>query len=542
MLSKTVTHLSRSTSGMFNVGVERMRGLTWSEALDLVRFARRRLTEERLPQVAGSLTFTTTLAIVPLLTIVLAIFTTFPVFGKLRSTLEGYFVQMLMPRAISNTIISNLTQFASKATGLSAVGAVALIFTSAAMIGTIERALNQIWRVRQPRPLLQRVLVYWALVTLGPLAFGISLTITSQLFTATGSISTALPFLGALFYTLVSVGLTTGAYALLYMTVPNRYVDWRDAVWGGLVAAIAFEIAKRVFAIFIRQFPTYAIIYGALAALPLFLVWLYLSWLITLVGALLTAALPVVKYERWWYEPVPGGVFVDAVAVLKVLHGGARLSGSALVSSSQIRAHTRIGYDEMTDLLEQRRLGDAGRPGADPPGRRLPPVRVRRAGGGQRARRRAGGGGRAAVADAAIDGYRRAGAPCGSGGGGGAGTDAGGPFRGGVGWRAGTAGRLAGGLTRSPHQPSFPLTICRYISQSPRYDHHGLPKRAGRFFSRRVFTGCRRQSPPGRPAPPRAARPSSRGRRRLPRSCHGGRPGPARRRRAAASSCRGGRG
>jgi membrane protein len=319
----------------------------------LVRFARRRLTEERLPQVAGSLTFTTTLAIVPLLTIVLAIFTTFPLFGKLRTTLEANFVQMLMPRAISNTIISNLTQFASKATGLSAVGAVALIFTSAALIGTIERALNQIWRVRQPRPLLQRVLVYWALVTLGPLAFGISLTITTQLFTATNGITTALPFVGALFYTMVSVGLTTGAYALLYMTVPNRYVDWRDAVWGGLVAAIAFEIAKRVFAVFIRQFPTYAIIYGALAALPLFLLWLYLSWLITLVGALLTAALPVVKYERWWYEPAPGGAFVDAVAVLKVLHGGARLSGSALVSSSQIRAHTRIGYDEMGDLLER---------------------------------------------------------------------------------------------------------------------------------------------------------------------------------------------
>jgi len=353
MLSKTVTHLSRSTSEMFTVGVDRVRGLTWREARDLVRFARRRLLEERLPQVAGSLTFTTTLAIVPLLTIVLAIFTTFPVFGKLRTSLESYFVQMLMPRAISNTIISNLTQFASKATGLSAVGAVALIFTSAAMIGTIERALNQIWRVRQPRPLLQRVLVYWALVTLGPLAFGISLTITTQLFTATGSISSALPFVGALFYTLISVALTTGAYALLYMTVPNRYVDWRDAVWGGLVAAIAFEIAKRVFAVFIRQFPTYAIIYGALAALPLFLVWLYLSWMITLVGALLTAALPVVKYERWWYEPVPGGDFVDAVAVLKVLHGAARLSGSALVSSSQIRAHTRIGYDEMTGLLER---------------------------------------------------------------------------------------------------------------------------------------------------------------------------------------------
>jgi membrane protein len=108
-----------------------------------------------------------------------------------------------------------------------------------------------------------------------------------------------------------------------------------------------------VFAVFIRQFPTYAIIYGALAALPLFLLWMYLSWLITLVGALLTAALPVVKYERWWYEPVPGGAFVDAMAILKVLHGGAALSGTALVTGAQIRAHTRIGYDEMTQLLEQ---------------------------------------------------------------------------------------------------------------------------------------------------------------------------------------------
>lgn len=353
MLSKTVTTLSRGTSGMFQAGAERVRGLTWGEARDLVRFARRRLTEERLPQVAGSLTFTTVLALVPLLTIVLAIFTTFPLFGKLRTAVDNYFVQMLMPKAIANTITANLTQFASKATGLSAVGAVALVFTSGAMIFTIERALNQIWRVRQPRPLLQRVLVYWALVTLGPLAFGISVTITTQLFSATNGLMDAVPLLGALFYTLASVALTTGFYVLLYMTVPNRHVDWRDAFWGGLAAALAFEAAKRGFAVFIRQFPTYAIIYGALAALPTFLVWLYLSWLITLVGALLTAALPVVKYERWWYEPAPGSEFVDAMAILKVLHGSAHVTGSALVPSSRIRAHTRIGYDEMGLLLER---------------------------------------------------------------------------------------------------------------------------------------------------------------------------------------------
>ena len=334
---------------MFNVSVDRVRGLTLGEARDLVRFARRRLTEEKLPQVAGGLTFTTTLALVPLLTIVLAIFTTFPVFGQLRTALDTWFVQTLMPKAIANTISSNLTQFASKAKGLSAVGAVALLFTTAAMMGMIERAFNQIWGVRRPRRLSQRILIYWALVSLGPMLFGLSLTATSQLFTVTKGV----PFVGELFYSLVSVALTTGAYTLLYMTVPNRPVDWRDAAWGGLAAAIAFEVAKRVFALFIRQFPTYAIIYGALAALPLFLIWIYVSWLITLVGAVLTAALPVIKYERWWHQPVPGSAFVDAMAVLKVLHGSSQVTGTALVSSATIRAHTRIGYDEMGMLLEK---------------------------------------------------------------------------------------------------------------------------------------------------------------------------------------------
>ena len=353
MLSKTVNSISRSTTDMINVSVDMVRGLTWSEVRDLLKFARARLTEERLPQVAGSLTYTTTLALVPLLTIVLAIFTTFSIFGNFRTALDAYFAANVMPKGIVNTIIGNLTMFASKATRLSAVGAVALLFTSAAMMSIIERAFNQIWRVKQARPLAQRVLVYWALVTLGPLMVGLSLTVTSQLFIATSGVADSLPMVSAIIYTLVSVGLTTGGYTLLYMTVPNRHVDWRDAVWGGLVAAVAFEVAKRLFAIFIRQFPTYTLIYGALAALPVFLVWVYLSWMITLVGALLTAALPVIKYERWWHAPVPGSAFVDAMAVLKVLYDGAHLSDSALVSSARIRHHTRIGYDEMTTLLEQ---------------------------------------------------------------------------------------------------------------------------------------------------------------------------------------------
>ncbi|WP_426196986.1 YihY family inner membrane protein [Massilia sp. DWR3-1-1] len=353
MLSKTAYSLSRTAGALLDSQADIVRHLSWRQGGDLLRFAGRRLREERLPQVAGSLTFTTTLALVPLLTIVLAIFTTFPIFNAFRASLETYFVQTLMPRGIANTIIGNLTQFASKATRLSAVGAVALLLTSTAMMAMIERAFNQIWGVRRRRPFTQRLVMYWALLTLGPVLFGLSLTVTSQLFMATSEVVLAVPLVGALFYTAVSVALSAGAYTLLYVTVPNRHVDWRDAIWGGLVAAVAFEIAKRGFAIFIRQFPTYAIIYGALAALPLFLLWLYLSWMIALVGATITAALPVIKYERWWYQPVPGGDFVDAVAILKVLYGGARIADSALVPSRTIRDHTRIGYEEMSELLDR---------------------------------------------------------------------------------------------------------------------------------------------------------------------------------------------
>ncbi|QJD92998.1 YihY family inner membrane protein [Duganella dendranthematis] len=334
-------------------GVQTVRSLSWPEVRDLFLFARRRLQEESVPQVAGSLTFTTVFALVPLLTIALAIFTTFPIFNTFRSSLEAYFVQSVMPKTISSTILNYLTMFASKATRLSAVGAVALIFTSIAMMNLIERVFNRIWRVRGQRSWTKRILVYWALISLGPLLIGVSLTLSSQVFMATSDLVGDVPILGALIYTVLSFTLTMATFTLLYVVVPNRDVDWHDAAWGGLVAGLAFEIAKRGFAIFITQFPTYSKIYGALAALPLFLLWVYVSWMITLFGALLTAALPVVKYERWWHEAQPGGEFVDAMAILRVLHVASMCGDTALVSSGQIRERTRLGFDEMDNLLER---------------------------------------------------------------------------------------------------------------------------------------------------------------------------------------------
>ncbi|MTV40871.1 YihY family inner membrane protein [Duganella radicis] len=334
-------------------GWETARSLSWPEVRDLFLFAHRRLREESLPQVAGSLTFTTVFALVPLLTIALAIFTTFPLFNTFRTSLEAYFVQSVMPKSISSNILNYLTMFASKATRLSAVGAVTLIVTSIAMMNLIERVFNRIWRVRGERAWTRRILVYWALITLGPLLIGVSLTLSSQVFMATSDLVGHVPILGTLIYTTLSLALTTATFTLLYVAVPNRDVDWHDAAWGGLVAGLAFEVAKRGFAIFITQFPTYSKIYGALAAVPLFLLWVYLSWLITLFGALLVAALPVVKYERWWHEAQPGGEFVDAMAILKVLHVACKCGDTALVSAVRIRERTRLGFDEMDNLLER---------------------------------------------------------------------------------------------------------------------------------------------------------------------------------------------
>ncbi|MBP1202046.1 membrane protein [Duganella sp. 1411] len=330
-----------------------MRSLSWPEVRDLVLFAHRRLREESLPQVAGSLTFTTVFALVPLLTIALAIFTTFPLFNTFRTSLEAYFVQSVMPKSISSTILNYLTMFASKATRLSAVGAVALIFTSIAMMNLIERVFNRIWRVRGERSWTRRILVYWAIITLGPLLIGVSLTLSSQVFMATVDLFGRVPVVGAIIYTTASLALTTAGFTLLYLAVPNRDVDWQDAAWGGLVAGLAFELAKRGFAIFITQFPTYSKIYGALAALPLFLLWVYVSWVITLIGALLVAALPVVKYERWWHEAQPGGEFVDAMAIIKVLYVACKCGDTALVGAGAIRLRTRLGFDEMDNLLEK---------------------------------------------------------------------------------------------------------------------------------------------------------------------------------------------
>lgn len=327
-----------------------------SRLRDLWRFMQRRLSEEQVPQVAGSLTFTTVLAVVPVMTIAFAIFTTFPLFNTFRDALEAYFVQSLMPRGVTNTILDNLSLFAAKANRLSAVGAVTLVLTAIMMFAIVDRSLNRIWRVKTPRSFTQSLIVYWAIMTLGPLLIGASLSFTTLVSPVASTLAQQLPWLGTVAAISISLLLMTMFFGLLYLIVPNRLVDWRDALIGGLVAAIAFEMTNRGFAFFITKFPSYRVIYGALAAVPIFLVWVYLFWLITLLGAVLAVALPVVKHERWWHKPVPGGEFIDAMSVLQVLVHAHQHQG--VISLLSIRSKTRLGFDEAESLLQ--RLLEAG--------------------------------------------------------------------------------------------------------------------------------------------------------------------------------------
>lgn len=334
---------------MLSFYTRKLKGISWSEVRAFLRFMKSRLDHARLQQVAGNLTFTTLLALVPLLTIALAVFATFPVFGTLRNSLDAYFVQIMMPRQIANTILGYLTIFTDKAGHLSAIGAVGVLVSAVAMISMIERSFNQIWRIRKPRPVFKRFILYLAMTTLGPFILGVSLTLTSHLYIASGGTLRHPSFLYSAWYALLSIIWTAGAFTVMYVVIPNRTIHWREAVWGGLFAAIAFEIVKRIFTAFIIQFPTYRMIYGAMAAIPIFLLWIYLSWLITLAGAAFVASIHYLWHGRWKLVPTPGGIFLDAVEILRLLHQ----AKEAGIDEASLRAKTGFGLDEIENLLQR---------------------------------------------------------------------------------------------------------------------------------------------------------------------------------------------
>lgn len=278
---------------------------------------RERFREDRLGVAASSLTFTTTISLVPLFTVALAIFSAFPVFARLQATVQRWLIESLVPDNIAKQVLSYLSQFAAKAGKMGWVGALALLFTALALILTIDRKLNEIWRVRTPRPLAQRILVYWAVLTLGPLLLAGSLTGTSWALAEAGSVVRS-GSLGVLLDSLQFVLLAAGM-ASLYHFVPNTQVRWSHAITGGLLVAGGLEIAKSVLAWYIGQMPTYSVVYGTFATVPILLVWIYVAWVIVLLGAVVCAYLPALLTGIARRGDQPGWHFQLALETLALL-------------------------------------------------------------------------------------------------------------------------------------------------------------------------------------------------------------------------------
>jgi membrane protein len=263
-------------------------------AVQFWRFARllgRRYSDDRLNRVAQALSYTTVLAVVPFTTVAFAILSVFPVFEEWMATIQTFIYKHFVA-ASGDTVQYYLQQFSQKSAQLTAIGLLFLIVTALMLMETIEYTFNEIWRVQQKRKALYRFLTYWAILTLGPILLVVSLSLTSYVVSLPLFEKTIGGGVRAFFLNSLPFLFETLAFALLYMVVPNTHVRWRHALAGCVLTAILFEVAKWGFAYFVVNFSAYQLIYGAIATLPVFLIWIYLSWMIILLGAEFVAIAP----------------------------------------------------------------------------------------------------------------------------------------------------------------------------------------------------------------------------------------------------------
>jgi membrane protein len=241
------------------------------------------------------------------------------VFGKLQGALQAWLVQSLVPDSIARQVLGYLTQFAGKANRLGALGLAVLVITALALVLTIDRTLNSIWRVKRPRPLGQRVLIYWAVMTLGPLLLGASLSISSYLISASRGLVGAMPGGVQLMLDVIQFFLLAAGWPPCTGMCPNTPVRRSHAWAGALFAAIGMELARSLLALYLGMVPTYSAVYGAFATVPILLVWIYIAWIIVLWGAVIAAYLPSLMAGTRRRATAHGWQFQLALEVLREL-------------------------------------------------------------------------------------------------------------------------------------------------------------------------------------------------------------------------------
>lgn len=281
-------------------------------------------------QTASALSYSSLLALVPLITISFALLSAFDAFGEVKADLNKMLFDAF-PQDFSVAVGNQFTSFLDNAGRMTGVGIVGLAVVAVLLLNTITGGLNAIWRVSEPRPLILRVLIYWALLTMGPLLLGASLTLSSYAFAVvqwSGVEGYTPPFLTT---RILPFLLSVLGFSLMFLVVPNRAVAPKHAIFGALFTAVLLEVLKSGFGYYLRHFPTYQLIYGALAAIPIFLLWMYLSWAAVIFGAELAAALPEwrVAQRRLRRGGEPGAELALALSILMRLRA-ANLDGRAM--------------------------------------------------------------------------------------------------------------------------------------------------------------------------------------------------------------------
>lgn len=322
------------------------------------RYVLLRFGADGCPRLSAGLTFTSLLAMVPLLAVGFAIFSAFPAFDAIMAEAQSILFENLVPE-VGSVVQENLLRFMQRTHELTALGALFLFVTTVLLLATISRTFNDIWRIRERRSLVSRFLVFWAVVSLAPILFGASMTISSYLFAAardlgveevTGPLSRLTAFLPFLLQVI--------GFALMYLILPDHLVRRGDALIGALVAGILLAVLKRLFGLYLTYFPAYETIYGALATIPIFLVWTYLVWMVVLIGAEITAALPEWR-TGLALDPRArgrhGNLLTAALVILDALHrasqSGETVRFRIITAAGEVSPLTLIAA---RDLLEDR--------------------------------------------------------------------------------------------------------------------------------------------------------------------------------------------
>ena len=325
-------------------------GLSGSKLFAFARFVVRRFDEERVPQAASSMTFTTLLALVPVLTVMVAVASIFPVFDRWSDSFVSFVNQTIVPQG-ADMVFDYINAFRNQAGKLTAIGSVMLVVTSLMLIRTIDNAFNRIWRVNTQRPWMMQFLVYWALLTFGPLSLGVGISFMVGSFQGSALASFVPQWMGGVLQTLGTLFFATLLLWCLYRFVPNRFVPGRHAFIGALITAFCLETARFLFAWYMGNFDGYRSIYGAFAAVPFFLAWLNLLWTLLLGGAVLTSSLSYWQGEAFRRDLDSSRRFDDVLKIL-ILLNDAQEEGRAL-TVQEFREYINMGYDKLGELLEK---------------------------------------------------------------------------------------------------------------------------------------------------------------------------------------------